>query len=260
MHLLNVRNPEIRRNGKTQSITINTPGIFNSLDIEDMALGQYQSPITLGAGVNGQLVHIRGSRIKTSGQCLRDQTGGRTKKVLFENTLLGNGVPVANGDGYGRIADVFQPEQLIYAKCDFVDHGGVKVAGGGGVGAIGTVMLIETRSLNIQSLKGNGAGGLQVPTAGLVNHDAITAWRQFVQITGANLPDKIFISWVESVNQWGCRCPGMTSPSSTASAAPETRSSSTTSWSMAGTACTSTQLPTQTGRSAPTRPARQATA
>src|SRR5574343_272605 len=189
MYLLNWRNPEVRRDGKTTSITINTPGIYDGLDIEDMTLTQYQTPITLGAGVNGQLVRIRGSRIKTSGQCLRDQTGGRTKKVMFENSLLMNGMPVVNGEGYGRIADVQQPELLIFAKCDFVDHGGVKVAGGGGAGAVGTVMMIETRSLNIQSLRGNGAGGLQVPTAGLVNHDAITAWRQFIQITGGNLPN-----------------------------------------------------------------------
>lgn len=208
MYLLNWRNPEVRRDGKTTSITINTPGIYDGLDIEDMTLTQYQTPITLGAGVNGQLVRIRGSRIKTSGQCLRDQTGGRTKKVMFENSLLMNGMPVVNGEGYGRIADVQQPELLIFAKCDFVDHGGVKVAGGGGAGAVGTVMMIETRSLNIQSLRGNGAGGLQVPTAGLVNHDAITAWRQFIQITGANLPAKILISWCESVNQWGLSMPG----------------------------------------------------
>ena len=207
MHLLNWRNPEVRRNGRVASITINSPGVYDGLDIEDMNLHNLQSVITLNTT---GLVHIRGSRIKTNGNAIFD-TSAAGRQLKCENSIFFGGPPNDTGR-YARAFDLYRFALFIVQGCDFVNTGGMKMAAGGLSGSVGTLIVQLNRALNIISARGNGAGGLVVPSASDTNATTAIAnnWNQFLQLTGLNLTTSnlVQVFWNEIVNKWKESMPG----------------------------------------------------
>lgn len=207
MYLLNWRNPVVRRAGREASITINTPGIYDGLDLEDMDKHNLQSIITLGTT---GLVRIRGSRLKTNGNvCFDNSAAGRQLQV--ESSLIIGGPPNDTGR-YARAFDLYRFALFIVQGCDFVNTGGMKMAAGGLSGSVGTLIVQLNRALNIISARGNGAGGLVVPSASDTNATTAIAnnWNQFLQLTGLNLTTSnlVQVFWNEIVNKWKESMPG----------------------------------------------------
>lgn len=203
MYLHNWRNPAVKRNGKVVQQTINSPGIYDGLDIEQLgAASRTESALIINTT---GLVRIRGSSVKTNGTGLFDITAAG-RQVLYENSILEGAIPPGT-DSWGRLIDGYRFALLGLVKCDFVNHGGVKMANAGWAG--GTYFIEECRSLNVMSAKADGAGGLAVPAAGDVNcNTAAGGWKQIVQFTGLNAPSLCRVRWLEGVNRRGQSQPG----------------------------------------------------